>query len=251
MTEPPDDAFEERLRALLRAEADSVDPSPEALNAIRSRTQRGSNWFSALLNASWLRPSLAVGAAAVIAGSVLLGTPQVRDQILPQSLTTPAEEHEPAPERGEGGPGQDEDDVSGKAEPEPDPADRPSGGAEPTRRPPEPESTGGSAAPFGTTQHCAGSAPPPTPAPSPSPGTTQARPGGKPGAPDSECESTDEPTVPTEEPSQSDPGDGSTGGSTPPPGDGDQGADGTTPPTTGPENGSSGTIGSDPVLETD
>lgn len=86
MTEPSDDALEERLRTILSAEADSVDPSPEALTQIRARTEN--NRFAAWFGAPWLRPALAVGAAALIAGSVLLGTPQLRDQVLPQSLTT-------------------------------------------------------------------------------------------------------------------------------------------------------------------
>ncbi|WP_017625199.1 hypothetical protein [Nocardiopsis chromatogenes] len=79
MNEPFDEGTEERLRAILRAEADSVEPSPEALNAIRDRTQnRRSPLWSGL---PWLRPVLAVGAAAAIAGSVLMGTPQLREQI--------------------------------------------------------------------------------------------------------------------------------------------------------------------------
>lgn len=79
MSEPFDEGTEERLRAILRAEADSVEPSPEALNAIRERTQsRRSPLWSGL---PWLRPVVAVGAAAAIAGSVLMGTPQLRDQI--------------------------------------------------------------------------------------------------------------------------------------------------------------------------
>ncbi|MBB4930314.1 hypothetical protein F4561_001134 [Lipingzhangella halophila] len=77
MSEPFDDRNEERLRSILRAEADSVDPSPEALNLIRARTERNRFAFS------WLRPLLAVGAAAAIAGSVLIGAPQVREQMLP------------------------------------------------------------------------------------------------------------------------------------------------------------------------
>ncbi|RNL86149.1 hypothetical protein [Halostreptopolyspora alba] len=78
MNEPSDDRTEERLRAVLRAEADSVKPSPEALNLIRARTERKRFAFS------WLRPLLAVGAAAAIAGSVVIGAPQVREQVLPE-----------------------------------------------------------------------------------------------------------------------------------------------------------------------
>ncbi|MGI5118457.1 hypothetical protein ACQEU5_02795 [Marinactinospora thermotolerans] len=79
MTDPFDDGFEQRLREALRAEADSVRPSPEALDLIRTRTaQRRLSPWAAL---TWLRPAAAVAAAALIGGSVLLGTPQIRDQV--------------------------------------------------------------------------------------------------------------------------------------------------------------------------
>ncbi len=107
MSEPFDDRTEERLRAILRAEAGSVDPSPEALERIRARTERNRFAFP------WLRPLLAVGAAAAIAASVFVGAPQVREQVLQDlfpasgseqsSQTDPeggqaAEEPEPSPE---------------------------------------------------------------------------------------------------------------------------------------------------------
>src|SRR5690606_8429145 len=69
MTDPFDEGFEERLRAALRAEADSVEPSPEALATIRERTERRGR--TGWLGLPWLRPALAVGAAAAIAGTVL------------------------------------------------------------------------------------------------------------------------------------------------------------------------------------
>ncbi|WP_052809777.1 hypothetical protein [Streptomonospora alba] len=226
MTEPPHDPIEERLRAILRAEADSVDPSPEALNAIRSRTQRTS-WATVLLNASWLRPSLAVGAAALIVGSVLLGTPQVRDQILPQSLTTPASESGTSPR----------DDPSGDGAPSeapstPGPAELPSEGAVPPPGSPSPGPTEGDSTPLGTDDPCTAGSPAPRPSASPD-GTGDSADGTS----GTGCGSTEEPSDPTQEPPPDDPGDGSEGDSSSPPDDGAGGGDGgvddgtsTTPP---------------------
>ncbi|MBB6121993.1 hypothetical protein [Nocardiopsis algeriensis] len=79
-TDPMNDEFEAKLRQLLKAEADTVTTSPEALNLIRERAERrrGSAWFGL----PWLRPAVAVAGAALIAASVLMSTPQVREQVL-------------------------------------------------------------------------------------------------------------------------------------------------------------------------
>lgn len=79
-TDPTDAEFEAKLRQLLKAEADQVSPSPEGLNLIRERTEnnRGSAWFGL----PWLRPAVAVAGAVLIATSVIMSTPQVRDQVL-------------------------------------------------------------------------------------------------------------------------------------------------------------------------
>ncbi|KUP95207.1 prolipoprotein diacylglyceryl transferase [Thermobifida cellulosilytica] len=85
MTEEFDD-FEERLRAALRAEADSIPISHDALERIRARTERRRLFpWSGLV---WFRPVVAVCAAVLIAGSVLLGTPQIRDHVLPGSFVS-------------------------------------------------------------------------------------------------------------------------------------------------------------------
>lgn len=82
MTSPHDneDEFEEQLRQLLKAETDSVQPSAEGLNLIRERTETGraASWFGL----PWLRPALAVAGAVMIAASVIMSSPQVRDQVL-------------------------------------------------------------------------------------------------------------------------------------------------------------------------
>lgn len=100
MTEEFDD-FERRLRAALRAEADDIPVSHDALERIRARTERRGllpSWFELV----WFRPVVAVGAAVLIAGSVLLGTPQIRDHVLPGSFvsasdTQRASESPPSP----------------------------------------------------------------------------------------------------------------------------------------------------------
>lgn len=82
MTSPHDneDEFEAQLRQLLKAETDSVQPSAEGLNLIRERTEKGhaAFWFGL----PWLRPALAVAGAVMIAASVIMSSPQVRDQVL-------------------------------------------------------------------------------------------------------------------------------------------------------------------------
>ncbi|GAA1092790.1 hypothetical protein [Nocardiopsis metallicus] len=72
--------FEDQLRQILKAEAGEVKPSGEGLNLIRERTerQRGSAWFGL----PWLRPASAVAAAVLIVASVIMSSPQVRDQVL-------------------------------------------------------------------------------------------------------------------------------------------------------------------------
>ncbi|MFV2194698.1 hypothetical protein [Nocardiopsis sp. LOL_012] len=133
MTSQPDpsDEFENRLRAILAAEADSCRPSAEGLNLIRERTEqrRVTAWFGL----PWLRPAAAVAGAVMIATSVVLSTPQVREQVLEivpagadrEGTTAPPESSEPGVDVSVPSPG------PGNGEPEPS--------ADPTRSPsPEP-----------------------------------------------------------------------------------------------------------------
>jgi len=85
MTEEFDD-FEKRLRAALHAAADDIPISHDALERIRARTERRS--LFPWTGLAWFRPVVAVGAAVLIAGSVLLGTPQLRNQVLPGSFVS-------------------------------------------------------------------------------------------------------------------------------------------------------------------
>ncbi|OLT27441.1 hypothetical protein BJF83_02530 [Nocardiopsis sp. CNR-923] len=81
MTSPTEnDPFENQLRSILRSEADTVEPSAEALNLIRERTERGRGW--AWFGLPWLRPVLAVAGAVLIAASVVVSSPEFRDHVL-------------------------------------------------------------------------------------------------------------------------------------------------------------------------
>lgn len=89
MTEYQDDNSEERLREILRAEVDRVQPSGDGLQLIRERTAKsGISWLT------WLRPAAAVAASLAIVGTVLMSAPTIREQIIP---TTFQEQADPAP----------------------------------------------------------------------------------------------------------------------------------------------------------
>lgn len=98
--DPNEPEFENRLRQILRAEADEVSPSAEGLNLIRERTerQRGSAWFGL----PWLRPATAVAAAVLIVASVIMSSPQVRDQVL-EIVPAGADSEGAPPEAHDGG----------------------------------------------------------------------------------------------------------------------------------------------------
>ncbi|WP_182874744.1 hypothetical protein [Microbispora sp. H10670] len=79
MTFPPDDEYGESLRRALRAEADSVVPSPEGLDIIRRRIdQRG---LRGLRNVLWLRVGAAAAGAVLAAGAVVMLVPGLREQV--------------------------------------------------------------------------------------------------------------------------------------------------------------------------
>ncbi|MFC7329625.1 hypothetical protein [Marinactinospora rubrisoli] len=158
MTDPIDDELEQRLRDALRAEAGAVQPSPAALDRIRARTERARPFW---LGGFWLRPSLAVGAAALIVGSVLLGTPQLREQVLPDSLTTASEDDAQSPGSGPANAGDHLEEPSATD----DDPDRPAG----PRTSPTPEAESGDPlSGTGATPMCLGPAPSPTAERSPS-----------------------------------------------------------------------------------
>ena len=212
--------FEDRLRQILRAEADEVTPSAEGLNLIRERTerQRGSAWFGL----PWLRPATAVAAAVLIVASVIMSSPQVRDQVL-EIVPAGADREGTPPEAQQGdgdsvaAPEPTTDSATGTSKPEKTPGQDTEGQTGPDDDPSAAEDEG-----LESTSSC-------SPRDDVSPTTTDGTrdDGKKDDDRDSrDCDPSDEPTdQPTDEP-----GDGSGGGTGDPvdeePGDGSGGSDG-------------------------
>lgn len=120
MTHEPKDNPEERIAAILRSEAERVQPSADALEKIRERAaRRRPAWVL------WLRPAGAVAAALLIAGGILLGTPGLREQVMP-SATTGAETTQTVADGATRSPSDEppQDDAIGQAPP-PAPTDEP------------------------------------------------------------------------------------------------------------------------------
>lgn len=233
---PANDPFEEELRRLLKAEADEVPTSPEALNLIRERTERrgGPAWFGV----PWLRPAVAVAGAALIAGSVIVSTPQVRDHVL-EIVPAGADRQGTPAEQEEGG---------GVAPPSPSPdathGTPESDVEEPDQDPPSPavpetddeEETSPSQEGMGTASECRPGEQRERTSPSPSTGEQDRE-----SASESECDPTDEP---------SDGGDGDRGeddGDTGDGGDGGEDSTGGGDDTGVPGEGGDGNDGSAPT----
>jgi hypothetical protein len=72
----PDDDFEELLRASMRAEADSIVPSPEGLNIIRGRIEK-----RGLRGTFWWRAGVTAAGAVLVAGTVVMLVPDLRTQV--------------------------------------------------------------------------------------------------------------------------------------------------------------------------
>ncbi|MDT0327419.1 hypothetical protein [Nocardiopsis lambiniae] len=134
-TDPTNDEFDNRLRHVLKAEADAVTTSPEALNLIRERTARNRTgvWFGL----PWLRPVLAVAGTVLIAASVVMSTPQVRDQVLDMVPAGADRQGTPPEEDADGGVAAPVPSVEPEQEaappeqkPSPSPSEEPSGSAE-------------------------------------------------------------------------------------------------------------------------
>ncbi|MFG1859961.1 hypothetical protein [Microbispora bryophytorum] len=88
MTFPPDDEYGELLRRALRAEADSVVPSPEGLEIIRGRIDR--RGLRGLRNMLWWRIGAAAAGAVLVAGTVVMIVPSLRDQVAQSTGISPA-----------------------------------------------------------------------------------------------------------------------------------------------------------------
>lgn len=74
MTIDPHDEYGERLRRVLRAEADSIVPSADGLELIRSRVEKR-RLRRAFLSVWWLKPALAAFGAVAVAGSAAVAAP--------------------------------------------------------------------------------------------------------------------------------------------------------------------------------
>ncbi|GGK71666.1 hypothetical protein Ppa06_29870 [Planomonospora parontospora subsp. parontospora] len=75
MTDSPDE-YGELLRRALSAEADSVVPSPDGLEIIRARIER-----RGLRRLTWWRAGASVAGAALVAASVVMVVPGLREQV--------------------------------------------------------------------------------------------------------------------------------------------------------------------------
>ena len=207
MTSPHDseDEFEAQLRQLLKAEADSVQPSAEGLNLIRERTEKGHavSWFGL----PWLRPALAVAGAVMIAASVIMTSPQVRDQVL--DIVPAGADREDAPPVDSDGtdnggeaaaPETSTGSDDGTTQPEAEPAETPEPAPSPEERPTASEEED---------YEAAASCPPEDedgPSSEPTQGAEENQPDTGGGA-EQDCEPSDEPSVP-DETDEPDPGDG-------------------------------------------
>ncbi|WP_066945448.1 hypothetical protein [Microtetraspora fusca] len=85
MTFPTDDEYGEILRRAMRAEADSVVPSPEGLDIIRRRIdERGTRGLRGLF---WWRIGASVAGAALVAGTVVMLVPDLRTQVIHSTVS--------------------------------------------------------------------------------------------------------------------------------------------------------------------
>lgn len=138
MTESPDE-YGDLLRRVLRAEADSVVPSAEGLQIIRTRVeQRGPRGIF------WWRAAASAFGAVLVAAAIVTFVPSLRgDGGDPQPIMPVQYDTDPPEESS-------------------------------TSRPPNvlPPTTGGSSRPLPTTPTPTGTTPPPKPSTIPSPGTT-------------------------------------------------------------------------------
>jgi len=78
MTFHSDEEYGEFIRRAMRAEADSVVPSPEGLDIVRSRI---ANKRMGLRGIFWWRIGVSVAAAALVSGTVVMLVPELRDQV--------------------------------------------------------------------------------------------------------------------------------------------------------------------------
>lgn len=83
MTLPPDE-HGDILRRVLRAEADAVVPSPEGLEIIRARIDR-----RGVRNLFWWRAGAAAASAVLVAGTIVMVVPELRQNVVGQLVDAP------------------------------------------------------------------------------------------------------------------------------------------------------------------
>jgi len=84
MTFTSDDEYGDVLRRAMRAEADSIVPSPDGLDIIRGRIER--RGIRGLL---WWRVGAAAAGAVLVAGTVVMVVPELRNSVIQQVTTEP------------------------------------------------------------------------------------------------------------------------------------------------------------------
>jgi cytoskeletal protein RodZ len=93
MTQPPDDECGDVLRRVLRAEADAVVPSPEGLEIIRARIeQKGARGLF------WWRAGAALASAVLVAGTIVMVVPSLRDEVTTRIRDVRSETSQPSSE---------------------------------------------------------------------------------------------------------------------------------------------------------
>ncbi|MFI6294372.1 hypothetical protein ACIBEJ_22470 [Nonomuraea sp. NPDC050790] len=92
MTQPPDE-YGDILRRVLRAEADAVVPSPEGLEIIRGRIER-----RGVRSVLWWRIGAATVSAVLVAGTVVMVVPSLRERVITPTEVEHVRETEAPPD---------------------------------------------------------------------------------------------------------------------------------------------------------
>ncbi|MFI6326170.1 hypothetical protein ACIBG8_52225 [Nonomuraea sp. NPDC050556] len=93
MTLSPDE-HGDILRRVLRAEADAVVPSPEGLEIIRARIDR-----RGVRNLFWWRAGAAAASAVLVAGTIVMIVPELRENVVPTEILGHTESATPPPNK--------------------------------------------------------------------------------------------------------------------------------------------------------
>ncbi|WP_157247988.1 hypothetical protein [Nonomuraea typhae] len=92
MTQSPDE-YGDILRRVLRAEADAVVPSPDGLEIIRDRIER-----RGVRGVFWWRIGAAAVSAVLVAGTVVMVVPSLRERVITPTQIQPMEDSTTQPD---------------------------------------------------------------------------------------------------------------------------------------------------------